>query len=81
MFLVNPLGFIGHEQAETMRITASSTQVRSNGAQQAQAARLLDDGTVRVIVDSTYRLADASRAHERAGSGSIQGKVVLSVAS
>lgn len=80
LFLVNPLGFTGHAEAEATGITVSSTQVRSNGRQLADAARLLDNGTVRVIVDSTYPLADASRAHERATGGGIQGKLILTVA-
>lgn len=79
LFLVNPLGFAGHEQAKAQGITVSSTQVRSSGAQLAQAGRLLDDGTVRVVIDSTYPLADASRAHARAIQGGIQGKIVLTV--
>lgn len=79
LFLVNPLGFAGHEDAEKLGITVSSTQVRSNGAQLARAARLLDDGSVRVVIDSTFPLAEASRAHERAAEGSIQGKIVLTV--
>jgi NADPH2:quinone reductase len=79
LFLVNPLGFDGHQQAKAQGITVSSTQVRSNGPQLARASRLLEDGTVRVVVDSTYPLADAWRAHERAMQGSIQGKVVLRV--
>ncbi len=80
LFLINPLGFASHDEAEKLRITVSSTQVRSNGKQLAEAARLLEDGTVRVVVDSTYPLAEASRAHERATSGRIQGKIVLTVA-
>ncbi|MEG3178784.1 NADP-dependent oxidoreductase [Sphingomonas sp. RB3P16] len=79
LFLVNPLGFTGHDEAETLGITVSSTQVRSNGTQLAQVARLLDEGTVRVIIDSVFPLAEASRAHQRAASGSIQGKIVLAV--
>lgn len=79
LFLVNPLGFTGHEEAEKLGITVSSTQVRSNGAQLAKAARLLDDGIVRVVIDSTFPLAEASRAHERAAGGGIQGKIVLVV--
>lgn len=79
LFLVNPLSFAGYEEAEKLGITVSSTQVRSNGAQLAKAARLLDDGFVRVVIDSTFPLAEASRAHERAGEGSIQGKIVLAV--
>ncbi len=79
LFLVNPLGFGGHEQAKECGITVSSTQVRSNGPQLTEAGRLLEDGSVRVVVDSTYPLAHAWRAHERAMQGNIQGKVVLTV--
>tara|TARA_B000000460_G_C21476260_1_gene374865 strand:- start:806 stop:1045 length:240 start_codon:yes stop_codon:yes gene_type:complete len=73
-------GFTGHAEAETLGITVSTTQVRSSGAQLAEAARLLDDGTIRIVVDSIFPLADAARAHERAARGNIQGKIVLSVA-
>jgi NADPH:quinone reductase-like Zn-dependent oxidoreductase len=41
--------------------------------------RLLDAGTLRVAIDSTYSLADARKAHERAAAGHIQGKIVLDV--
>jgi NADPH:quinone reductase-like Zn-dependent oxidoreductase len=77
LFLVNPLGFTGQDQAARRGITVSTTQVRSNGAQLAEAGRLLDDGTIRVVIDSTFLLADASAAHERASRGGIQGKIVL----
>ncbi|NKJ00925.1 NADP-dependent oxidoreductase [Novosphingobium sp. SG707] len=77
LFLVNPLGFDGHEQARERGVTVSSTQVRSNGPQLAEAGRLLGDGTIRVVVDSRYPLAEASRAHARAMKGGIQGKIVL----
>jgi NADPH:quinone reductase-like Zn-dependent oxidoreductase len=62
-----------------MGITVSATQVRSHGAQLAQLARFLDEGTIRVVVDSTYPLADARKAHERAARGHVQGKLVLAV--
>ncbi len=77
LFLVNPLGFVGQEEALRKNITVSITQVRSNGAQLATADSLLDDGTIRVVIDSTYPLAMASAAHQRAALGSIQGKIVL----
>ena len=79
LFLVNPLGFAGHDEARERGITVSSTQVRSNGAQLAEAGRLLDDGTVRVVIDSRFPLADAAGAHARAAKGGIQGKIVLTV--
>ncbi|WP_328437014.1 NADP-dependent oxidoreductase [Streptomyces sp. NBC_00444] len=70
------------DEAETAKldVTVSIAQVRSNGAQLAELGRLLDAGTVRVAIDSTFPLADARAAHERAARGHIQGKIVLTVA-
>jgi NADPH:quinone reductase-like Zn-dependent oxidoreductase len=79
LFPIFPLGFSGAEEAEELGITVSATQVRSNGAQLAELARFLDAGTIRVAIDSTYPLADARKAHERAARGHIQGKIVLAV--
>ncbi|WP_136067882.1 NADP-dependent oxidoreductase [Modicisalibacter radicis] len=79
LFPVYPLGFDGAEEAARLGVTVSATQVRSNGTQLSEVGRLLDDGTIRVVVDSTYPLADARRAHERAARGHIQGKIVLTV--
>lgn len=80
LFPVYPLGFASAEEAVRLGVTVSTTQVRSSGAQLLKLAPLLSDGTIRVVIDSTYPLADASKAHERAGQGHIQGKVVLTVA-
>ncbi len=77
LFPVYPLGFSGAEEAAKLGITVSATQVRSSGAQLAELAPLLNDGTIRVVIDSTYPLAEARAAHERAARGHIQGKIVL----
>lgn len=79
LFLAFPLEFDAQDEAERLGITVSSTQVRSSGAQLREATRLLDDGTVRVVIDSIHPLAEAALAHERAEKGSIQGKIVLTV--
>jgi NADPH:quinone reductase-like Zn-dependent oxidoreductase len=76
---VYPLGFTDTGEAEKLGITVSAAQVRSSGVQLMEVARLLDDGVIRVVVDSTYALADARKAHERAAKGHIQGKIVLTV--
>ncbi|MET3851409.1 NADP-dependent oxidoreductase [Paenibacillus sp. OAE614] len=73
------LGFSDAEEAAKLGVTVSMTQVRSNGQQLAELRRLLDAGTVRVAIDSTFPLADARKAHERAAGGHIQGKIVLTV--
>ncbi len=79
LFPVYPLGFADAEEAETLGITVSATQVRSSGAQLEQVGRLLDSGEIRVVIDSTFPLAEARRAHERAAAGHLQGKIVLTV--
>lgn len=79
LFPIFPLGFTGAEEAERLGVTVSSTQVRSNGAQLAKLAPLLDAGAFRVAVDSRFSMADARKAHERAARGHTQGKIVLTV--
>ncbi|WP_228518001.1 NADP-dependent oxidoreductase [Curtobacterium sp. VKM Ac-1376] len=73
-------GPVDPERAAAEGVYVSSTQVRASGAQLAELAELLDTGTVRVAIDSTYPLADAQLAHERAAEGHLQGKIVLTVA-
>jgi NADPH:quinone reductase-like Zn-dependent oxidoreductase len=73
------LSFVEAEAAAQQDITVSMTQVRSNGKQLAELGHLLAAGTVRVV-DSTFALAEARQAHERADRGHIQGKIVLTVA-
>ncbi|MCX4430462.1 MULTISPECIES: NADP-dependent oxidoreductase [Streptomyces] len=73
-------GDFDDEETAKLGVTVSSAQVRSNGAQLAELGRLLDTGTVRVAIDSTFALADARAAHERAAQGHIRGKIVLTVA-
>jgi len=67
------------EEVARLGITTSSTQVRSSGPQLEELGRLVEAGTLRVAVDSTYPLADARQAHERAARGHLQGKIVLTV--
>jgi NADPH:quinone reductase-like Zn-dependent oxidoreductase len=55
------LGFDGPSDAAERGITVSATQVRSNGAQLAELAQLLDAGTIRVAIDSAFPLAEAAR--------------------
>lgn len=79
LFPIFPLGYSGTDEAAHLGVTVSTTQVRSSGAQLAELANVLDAGAVRVHIDSTYGLADARLAHERAAAGHIAGKIVLQV--
>jgi NADPH:quinone reductase-like Zn-dependent oxidoreductase len=80
LFPVFGLGASGADEAKKLGITMSTTQVRSSGAQLAEIAELLNNGTIRVAIDSTFPLEDAQKAHERAAQGNTQGKLVLTVA-
>ena len=80
LFPIFPLGFDAGTEAAELGVTVSATQVRSNGAQLTEIGRLLDDGTIRVVIDSVFPLADARKAHERAAAGHVQGKIVLTAA-
>jgi NADPH:quinone reductase-like Zn-dependent oxidoreductase len=73
-------GEFDDEENADLGVTVTSTQVRSNGAQLAELEGLMVTGTLRVAIDSTFPLADARQAHERAARGHIQGKIVLTVA-
>lgn len=77
LFPIFPLGFAGGDEAKQRGVTVSATQVRSNGAQLAEIAPLLADGTLRVGIDSQFPLAHARQAHERAATGALRGKIVL----
>ena len=79
LFPIFPLGFDAGTEAAELGVTVSATQVRSNGAQLTEIGRLLDAGTIRVVIDSVFPLADARKAHERAAAGHVQGKIVLTV--
>jgi NADPH:quinone reductase-like Zn-dependent oxidoreductase len=77
-----PVFFAAIDPGEAARldVSVSGAQVRSNGPQLAELGRLLDAGTVQVAIDSTFPLAQARQAHERAARGHLQGKIVLTVA-
>ncbi len=77
LFPVFP-GFSEAEEARRLGVTVSMTQVRSSGSQLAELGHLLAAGTVRVVIDSTFSLVEARKAHERAAQGNIEGKIVLS---
>jgi len=79
LFPIFPLGFSGGAEARQLGLKVSATQARSNGAQLTELGHLLENGTIRVGIDSTFPLADARKAHERAAEGHIQGKIVLTL--
>lgn len=73
------LGFDAPEEAAERGINVSISQVRSSGQQLSEIGQLFENGILRTVIDSVFLLEDASKAHERASHGHIQGKIVLKV--
>jgi len=73
------LGEYHRDAAAERGVTFPSGQVHSDGTQLAELARMIDDGTLRVGIDSVYPLSEAAAAHRRAEQGHLQGKIVLRV--
>jgi NADPH:quinone reductase-like Zn-dependent oxidoreductase len=73
-------GEFDEEENARLGVTVTATQVRANGAQLAKLAQLLENGTIRVAIDSTFPLDQAPAAHKRAAAGHLRGKIVLTIA-
>lgn len=70
-----------------LTITGSTLRPRDNAFKGAIAQSLadmvwplLDAGTIKPVIDSTFPLADATRAHTRMESGAHMGKIILEIA-
>jgi NADPH:quinone reductase-like Zn-dependent oxidoreductase len=71
LFPIFGLGASGGAEAEKYGVTVSTTQVRSSGPQLQEIGKLLDNGTIKVAIDSEFPLSQARQAHERAAGGHI----------
>ncbi|MCH8183694.1 MAG: NAD(P)H-quinone oxidoreductase [Proteobacteria bacterium] len=92
--LVN-IAFMGGAKAQVdfnpflrKRLTFSGSTLRARPVEEKgeiaaslrqKAWPLLEDGTVKAVIDSTYPLADAPKAHERMESSAHIGKIVLTM--
>lgn len=77
--LVSIKGPLEDEDAAAHGVRAAKVLVKPNAAQLTQIAALIDDGTVKPVIDTAYPLADAAKAHEHIQGGHARGKVVLRV--
>lgn len=64
----------------TLRIRPTSVKGAIARAVEAHALPLVVDGKARIVIDSTFPLAEAARAHERMETSQHIGKIVLTVA-
>ncbi|NHI17809.1 NADP-dependent oxidoreductase [Microbacterium sp. CBS5P-1] len=78
LIAMHPWASYAHD-AEGRGIRATDFRFSPDGQTLATLGRLLDDGSIRVFVDSVLPLADAATAHARFDEGHTRGRIVLSV--
>ncbi len=59
--------------------TGGFVMVQPNSEELGRIGQLIDDGTVRVLIDSVFPLSEARAAHEKSETGRAKGKIVLEV--
>jgi NADPH:quinone reductase-like Zn-dependent oxidoreductase len=78
--LVSTLTKPSEEVAARHGVRSTRFTVQPNAAELAEIARLIEDGKVRVIVESTFPLAEAAAAQIHLERDHVRGKIVLTVA-
>lgn len=59
--------------------TGGNFMVQPSSEDLGRIAKLIDDGTVRVLIDSVFPLSEARAAHTKSQTGRARGKIVLEV--
>lgn len=77
--LVTIAGRVKPDVAEKYGVRATGVIVHPDPKQLADVAQLLDDGAIRVEIDSVYPLADAAKAHAKSETRHLHGRLVLTV--
>lgn len=54
--------------------------MKPNGAQLAEIKNLVEQGKIRVIIDSVFPLSDVQKALEHSESGRTRGKIIIKIA-
>jgi NADPH:quinone reductase-like Zn-dependent oxidoreductase len=76
--LVSTVG-VDEKEAARHEVTGKSYMIVSNGARLGEIANLINQGMLKVVIDSEYPLSEASAAQERSQSGKAVGKIILRV--
>jgi NADPH:quinone reductase-like Zn-dependent oxidoreductase len=76
--LVSTVG-VDEKEAAMHQVDAKSYLIVSNGSRLAEIANLINQGMLRVIIDSEYPFSKAADAQNRSQSGKAVGKIILRV--
>ncbi|MDR7226329.1 NADPH:quinone reductase-like Zn-dependent oxidoreductase [Sphingopyxis sp. BE259] len=77
--LMRLLSFKIRRKASKRDVSYSFLFMHSDGEQLAQIAKLVEEGTIRPVIDSVFSFAETPAAMARVASGRARGKVVIAV--
>ena len=77
--LVSVVGSPDADALAAAGATGGMFMVQPSSANLGEIANLIDAGTVHVVIDSVFPLADAQAAHTKSQTGRAKGKIVLEV--
>lgn len=77
--LVSIIDTPDQETAEQHSVEAHFVFVQPNAKQLSELADLVDNGNIEILIDSTFALNDAAKAHAKSETGRAKGKIVLAV--
>lgn len=78
--LVSTLGQPSRQEAARHHVRAAGYMAHPSADQLAEIARLIDEGRVRPVVETTYPLSRATEAERRQQESHVHGKIVLQLA-
>jgi NADPH:quinone reductase-like Zn-dependent oxidoreductase len=68
------------DKAKPLGVSGTFFIVSMNTEQMSKINRLIDNGTLRTVVDSVFSFAEARKAYDKGASGNVHGKIVVKVA-
>jgi NADPH:quinone reductase-like Zn-dependent oxidoreductase len=78
--LVSTLGPPPQEKADRLHLRCAGYMAQPDSEQLAEIARLIDEGRVHPVIESTYPFTSAVQAERRQQDGHVHGKIVLDLA-
>lgn len=77
--LVSTVEFPNEDLAAKHDVRANFCFVQANAGQLAEISNLIDSGSIKVEIDSVFRLEEIAKAHAKSESGHTRGKIVIQI--
>lgn len=78
-FLVTSAGTLSEEKARELGVEAAFVFCKPNAQQLAEINQLIDEGKLKIHVETVLPIAEVKKAHQLSQSGRTRGKIVLQI--